>query len=52
MIVADDEKICAQCGGGPSTDPPTDAPTIPICGVWVHPECRRFWIEERSHAND
>lgn len=46
------EKVCAQCGGGPSTDPPTDAPTVSIGGVWVHPECRRFWIEEHSHVHD
>jgi hypothetical protein len=42
------EKICAQCGGGPSTDPPTDAPTVLVGDVWVHPECLRFWISEHK----
>jgi hypothetical protein len=40
--LAEVELICAQCGGGVGTNPPTDAPTIPI--VWLHPECCRFWI--------
>lgn len=46
------EPVCAQCGGGVRTDPPTDAPTISIKGVdatvWLHPECFRFWIDDHS----
>lgn len=44
--------ICAQCGGGPDTDPPTDAPTIKIGKVFVHPECRQFWTGERYRRNE
>jgi hypothetical protein len=36
-------RVCAQCGAGPSTDPPSDAPNVRSGEVWVHPECRRFW---------
>jgi hypothetical protein len=40
------KAICAQCGGGPSTDPPADPPHKMISNgktVWLHPECRRFY---------
>ena len=49
-----DERVCAQCGGGARTNPPTDAPTIPIqgAGVWLHPECSRFWICDHCHEGD
>lgn len=45
--------VCAQCGGGLSTNPATDAPTIPVTTktgevLWLHPECRRFWLAEQS----
>jgi hypothetical protein len=36
--------VCAQCGGGEWTDPPTDAPTIPVAAVLVHPECYPFYV--------
>ena len=39
--------VCAQCGAGPATDPPGDAPTVPVTNgnadVWVHADCQRFW---------
>jgi hypothetical protein len=46
-------EICAQCGAGPSTDPPSDAPTVQVKNgagsVWLHAgRCRQFWIEEHS----
>jgi hypothetical protein len=41
------EAVCAQCGGGLSTEPSTDAPSIMVYDgrleIWLHPECRRFW---------
>ena len=46
------DLICAQCGAGLATDPPSDAPTIRVTNgkakeVWVHAgRCRQFWIEE------
>lgn len=43
--------ICAQCNAGRSTG--SDAPTIKVAnGVWVHPACRKFWIEAQDHAGD
>ena len=44
------KSICVQCAGGPLTDPPTDPPTeMTVNGktVWVHPECRRFYVGSR-----
>jgi putative DNA primase/helicase len=38
-----EHRLCAQCGGGPATDPPTDQPTVSLGDVWVHAECRRRW---------
>ena len=38
--------VCAQFGGGVSTNPPADPPaetTINGKTVWLHPECRRFY---------
>lgn len=45
--------ICAQCGGGPLTDPATEAPTISVTNqngdvFLVHRECKRFWLAEQS----
>jgi hypothetical protein len=41
--------VCAQCGAGPSTDPPSDPPQMTLLqggkSVWLHPECRRFHEE-------
>jgi hypothetical protein len=41
------QRICAQCNGGPSTDPPSDAPTVELTrdglSAYLHPECTRFW---------
>jgi len=42
-VLKNNAWLCAQCGGGPSTDPPTDAPTIRVADVWLHPECCRFY---------
>jgi hypothetical protein len=43
-------RICAQCRAGPSTDPPSDAPTIKVKNGalhgWVHAECHRFWLKK------
>jgi hypothetical protein len=42
------DLICAQCGGGMRSDPPTDPPNLMIFDgrqeIWLHPECRRFWF--------
>jgi hypothetical protein len=52
--MADPGLLCAQCGGGLSTEPATDAPTIMVYDgkreVWLHPECRRFWFSD--HVKD
>ncbi len=52
-LVADDERgaICAQCGAGPSTSPPSGAPTVRVkngsSDVWVHATgCYRFWVRD------
>ncbi len=41
---------CAQCRGGPVTG--SEAPTIKLKNgdseVWVHDECRRFWVDDHS----
>jgi hypothetical protein len=38
------DMVCAQCGAGPRTDPPDDPPSIEETpGIWLHPECVRFW---------
>lgn len=47
--------ICAQCGAGPSTDPPSDAPTVKVANgkgeAWVHAgRCRQFWIEDHPES--
>jgi hypothetical protein len=39
----DNRRRCAQCGGGPETDPPTNQPTVRLGDVWLHAECRRRW---------
>jgi hypothetical protein len=46
-----DGVICAQCGAGLRTDPPSDAPTIRVkdgsAEVWLHAiGCHRTWIED------
>jgi hypothetical protein len=50
------QKVCAQCGAGPSTDPPSDDPTVEITRdgqtVWLHPECKRFWNPTKEIANE
>jgi Protein of unknown function (DUF3631) len=43
--------ICAQCGAGPSTSPPSDAPTIRVksgrADVWVHAiGCHQIWLKD------
>lgn len=35
--------VCAQCGGGEWTDPPTDAPTVQFAGRLFHEQCVRFY---------
>lgn len=35
--------VCAQCGGGEGTIPPTDAPTVSFGGVMLHEQCLRFY---------
>ena len=41
-------RMCAQCGAGPSTTPPSDAPSVRVTNgggvAWVHPECRRIGL--------
>jgi hypothetical protein len=44
LNAGDREKVCAQCGAGPGTDPPSDVPTVKLGRVWVHPECKRFFL--------
>jgi hypothetical protein len=40
------QPVCAQCGGGPSTDPPSDLPETVVTRageiIWLHAECRQF----------
>lgn len=42
--------ICAQCNAGPNTEPPSDYPTVSLDHdgkpIWLHRECRRFWLAE------
>jgi hypothetical protein len=43
--------ICAQCGAGPASIPPSDSPTVKVKNgnsvVWVHAiGCHRTWIED------
>lgn len=37
-------KICAQCNAG-------GEPLLPVDGVWLHPECRRFWGKPDPWSN-
>ena len=50
------QKVCAQCMAGPSTNPPSDVPTVEITRdgqtVWLHPECKRFWNPTKGIANE
>ena len=40
------QPVCAQCGGGPSTDPSSDLPERVVTSagevIWLHAECRQF----------
>jgi hypothetical protein len=49
------ELVCVQCGGGLSTNPATDAPSIMIYDgeqeTWLHPECRRFWFADHPRED-
>lgn len=51
-----DQRVCSQCGAGPSTEPPGDPPTIKVMNgkaeaVWLHDEpCRKFWLKD--HPSD
>jgi len=46
MLRPDAALVCAQCGAGPSTVPPSDAPAIKVTKgttiEWLHPECADF----------
>jgi uncharacterized protein DUF3631/primase-like protein/DNA primase RepB-like protein len=47
--------VCAHCQAGPSTEPPTDAPTVELTQdggqlVWLHRECVRFWRQDQGAA--
>ncbi len=49
------ERVCAQCRAGPSTDPPSDPPTVKVrngnAEAWVHAiGCHRAWIEDHSQS--
>jgi hypothetical protein len=41
------KRICAQCGAGPSSDPPGEPPSLRLEEgpeeLWFHPQCFRFW---------
>lgn len=44
-------RVYAQCGAGPSTDPPSGPPTIRVKNgkpeAWVHAgDCHRFWNKD------
>jgi hypothetical protein len=60
QTLAEVELICAQCGGGPSTNPPTDAPTEKIilndgAVILLHPECKAFrlrYLKSTQHQKE
>jgi len=40
------DRVCAQCGAGPPSDPPTEQVMDGNSVARVHADCRRFWIED------
>jgi hypothetical protein len=50
--ICEPANICAQCQAGPSTDPPSDAPTEVVIHDGelkrLHPECKPFWVREHA----
>lgn len=52
---SEQDRACAQCGAGLSTDPPSDAPTIEVANgkgtVWLHAgRCHQFWREDHQQT--
>ena len=43
-------RVCAQCGGGPHTNPVYGEPTVQVdFGAWVHAGwCHSFWLRKKT----